>query len=249
MQYRDALIKNCRKYLGKPYVWVGESMDEGGYDCSGYVYSVLRDSGFNIGRTTADGYRALGKKIPSSQMQPGDLLFFGNSARASHIAVYAGDGRMYESIGSSRNTKATPGKGVTLSNITRRRDLMEVRTLYEDVDVELKQDMDGNNLYTRKDFVQDVQVAIGAKADGVAGRETLSKTVTLSAIRNRKHPAVKPVQRYLSSLGYHMVGVADGIAGPKFTAAVKAYQADYGCLSDGEITAGKKTWKTLLGMH
>ena len=46
------------------------------------------------------------------------------------------------------------------------------------------------------------------------------------------------------------MGEADGIAGPKFKAAVKAYQKDVlGYRTpDGEITARNKTWKSLLGM-
>lgn len=129
---RESIMANCVKYLGKPYVWGGESMEEGGYDCSGYVYNVLRDSGFKVNRTTADGYRGIGKKIQPSQRKKGDLLYFGKNGRATHIAIYAGDNGMYESIGGSSNTKSNPGKGVTYSNYYRRSDLMEVHTLFDD---------------------------------------------------------------------------------------------------------------------
>ena len=54
------------------------------------------------------------------------------------------------------------------------------------------------------------------------------------------------MQTRLSALGYTQVGAADGIAGPKFTAAVKAFQKDQGCIVDGELTAGCKTWQKLL---
>ena len=103
--------------------------------------------------------------------------------------------------------------------------------------------------YSQKQFVKDVQKACGAGVDGIAGPETLSKTVTLSAERNSKHKAVKAVQKRLAALGYKQVGEADGIAGPKFTSAVKAFQKDNDCWVDGEITAGNKTWKKLLGMQ
>lgn len=107
-------------------------MEEGGYDCSGYVYNVLRDSGFNVNRSTADGYRSIGKKIGRENINVGDLVFYGNGEKATHIAIYAGDGMIYESVGGSTNTKNNPGKGVVLSDINRRSDLMEVRTLFED---------------------------------------------------------------------------------------------------------------------
>lgn len=99
--------------------------------------------------------------------------------------------------------------------------------------------------YTHRDFVKEVQVAIGAKADGIAGSETLSKTVTVSRFRNNRHAVVKPLQKYFNATGYSC-GAADGIAGAKFDAAVRAYQKANGCTVDGEITAGKTTWKKLL---
>ena len=97
-------------------------------------------------------------------------------------------------------------------------------------------------------LIRRVQEAVGAAVDGIAGPETVSKTVTLSRWKNTRHPAVKPVQEYLFRLGYTQVGTADGIAGPKFDKAVRAYQKDHGCIIDGEITAGNKTWKCLLGI-
>ena len=101
--------------------------------------------------------------------------------------------------------------------------------------------------YSKTQFIKDVQSAIGAKVDGIAGSETLSKTVTVSKSKNNRHAVVKPLQTYLNSLGYNC-GTVDGIAGTKFDTAVKAYQKDNGCIADGEITAQKMTWKKLLGL-
>ena len=102
--------------------------------------------------------------------------------------------------------------------------------------------------YTLKEFIRDVQKACGAKIDGIAGHETISKTVTLSSKKNSTHPAVKAVQKRLYELDYIEVGKADGVAGPKFTSAVAHFQQDNDCFVDGEITAQNKTWKKLLGM-
>ena len=102
-------------------------------------------------------------------------------------------------------------------------------------------------LYTKTQFIKDVQKAIGAGVDGKAGRETLSKTITVSATTNRKHAVVKPIQKYLNSKGFNC-GTVDGCAGSKFDAAVKAYQRANGCIADGVITAKGKTWKKLLGL-
>lgn len=103
--------------------------------------------------------------------------------------------------------------------------------------------------YTQKQFIKDVQGATGSKVDGMAGDETVRNTVTVSASKNRKHSVVAPLQKRLNALGYDC-GAVDGIAGQKFTAAVNVYQKEvlgYKNM-DGEITAKKKMWKSLLGM-
>lgn len=113
---------------------------------------------------------------------------------------------------------------------------------------EYRETFGGLPAYSQVQFVRDIQDALGAAVDGIAGPETLGKTITLSAVLNRKHPAIYHIQRRLKALGYIEVGTIDGIAGGKFTAAVKHFQKDNGCETDGEITARNKTWKKLLGM-
>lgn len=132
MASKNTIIDNCKKYLGKPYVWGAESMSEGGYDCSGYAYNVMKDSGMKVSRTTANGFRSIGKKVNLNEKAESDLLFFGENDNAYHIAFYAGNGMMYESIGDSKNTKYNPGKGVVLSKV-RITDLMEVRRIADDI--------------------------------------------------------------------------------------------------------------------
>ena len=111
---------------------------------------------------------------------------------------------------------------------------------------EEKQEENLTKEYTHKQFVGDVQKAIGAKVDFIAGTETLSKTVTVSATKNRTHAVIRPIQKYLYALGYTEIGKDDCVAGPKFDKVVKRFQKDNGCIVDGEITARNKTWKKLL---
>lgn len=130
---RKEMIANAKKYLGKPYVWGGESMQEGGFDCSGYCYNVMQDSGFNVSRNTAQGYFDTIGTITQNP-QEGDLVFFGKSDKQiTHMAVYAGTGKMYESIGSSKNTKKNPGKGVTFSKVSRRSDVVAYKKICTEV--------------------------------------------------------------------------------------------------------------------
>lgn len=103
--------------------------------------------------------------------------------------------------------------------------------------------------YERTQFIRDVQSCLGTDVDGIAGPKTLQNTVTISASENRKHPVVRPIQKRLNALGYDC-GVSDGIAGTKFTKAVKLYQKNVlgYKIQDGEITARKNMWKSLLGL-
>lgn len=124
------IVTTARTYLGKPYVWGGESEAEGGYDCSGFVFSVLNKCGMKVPRTTAQGYSALGRKV--TNIQSGDLLYFGKSAKKiTHIAIALNDTQMIESIGNSKNTKTNKGKGVSITNISRRTDLVLVKRIVD----------------------------------------------------------------------------------------------------------------------
>lgn len=122
-------IELAKKYLGRPYVWGGNCEAEGGYDCSGFVFQVLHQSGFKVNRDTAQGYYNTFSKYETSKsnITTGDLLFFGKSKSSiSHIAIAISSTEMIESIGSKKNTITNKGKGVSISKITRRKDLVAV---------------------------------------------------------------------------------------------------------------------------
>lgn len=123
----NTIADAAQKYIGTPYVWGGESMAEGGMDCSGFVYNALKDAGYKVGRTTAQGYRSYGTSVSKSDMQAGDLVFFGKNGNASHIGIYLGNGKMIHSSGGSKNTASNPGKGVTITNVDYRSDFLEAR--------------------------------------------------------------------------------------------------------------------------
>jgi hypothetical protein len=144
-----------------------------------------------------------------------------------------------------------PAIAVTSSTVIYNGDILVTKTKGHTVIV-----VDGNPrkstpTYTQKDFIREVQAILGAKVDGIGGPETLSKTITVSTILNRKHAIVRTIQKYLNSIGYDC-GTVDGVAGKKFTAAVKAYQKDVVKASaknqDGVITKKGATWKKLLGI-
>ena len=126
---REAFLKAAAKYLGTPYVWGGESMAEGGMDCSGFLYNALKDSGVKVGRLTAQGYYNHFKdyEVSKSSIKEGYILFFGKSkSKITHVAIAYSPIDMIESMGGSTNSKSNPGRGVVTSNISRRKDLVAV---------------------------------------------------------------------------------------------------------------------------
>ncbi|MGN0708352.1 MAG: CD1108 family mobile element protein [Faecalibacterium sp.] len=91
-----ALMQEAQKHLGTPYVW-GGSTPETGFDCSGFVCWVLNQSGYEVGRTTAEGLWQKSTPISESEARPGDLVFFEgtyDTPGRSHIGIYVGGGMM-----------------------------------------------------------------------------------------------------------------------------------------------------------
>lgn len=103
--------------------------------------------------------------------------------------------------------------------------------------------------YRQKDFVRECQYCLGAGVDGIAGNQTLSKTITVSARKNRTHYVVVPIQNKFKKLGLYS-GAVDKIFGSGCTNAVNAYQKNmlHYNKCDGEITSKGKMWKSLLGI-
>ena len=86
----QAIVNTAMKYLGVPYVWGGTSPR--GFDCSGLVQYVCRKNGISVNRVAADQIRN-GTRVSKSNLQPGDLVFFGKG-RIHHVGIYVGNGNM-----------------------------------------------------------------------------------------------------------------------------------------------------------
>lgn len=104
--------------------------------------------------------------------------------------------------------------------------------------------------YSTRDFVKEVQAAIGAVVDGSPGPETQSKLITVSTQKNSTHPVVVPIQKMLNTYGYGLA--VDGSYGLKTAFAVQMYQRDIvkatTANQDGIISKGGATWRKLLNI-
>ena len=79
------------KLVGVRYK-LGGNTEETGLDCSGFVRMVFKDTmGSQLPRTAAE-MSQMGQRIDTSQLKPGDLVFFNTMRRAfSHVGIYLGD--------------------------------------------------------------------------------------------------------------------------------------------------------------
>jgi peptidoglycan DL-endopeptidase CwlO len=83
--------------VGVPYRWGGAS-PASGFDCSGLVYWSYGRLGVALPHSSYAQY-GLGRPVPHSRMQPGDLLFFSG---LGHVGMYIGEGRMVHAPHSGR---------------------------------------------------------------------------------------------------------------------------------------------------
>lgn len=88
-----AALAIAKKFIGVPYVYGGAS--PAGFDCSGLVMYSYAQVGISLPRSAAAQYAAT-EKVPVSQMQPGDLIFYASGGNPNnyirHVAIYAGNG-------------------------------------------------------------------------------------------------------------------------------------------------------------
>ncbi len=86
------LVQYARSFIGVlPYVTAGTSLVSGA-DCSGFTQQIFRHFGITIPRDSRSQYAA-STKVSASELQPGDLIFYGSSpSTIYHVGIYSGNG-------------------------------------------------------------------------------------------------------------------------------------------------------------
>ncbi|MGL4850368.1 MAG: SH3 domain-containing protein [Clostridium sp.] len=85
----NQIINYGEQFIGTPYEWGGESPS--GFDCSGLVQYVFAHNGINLPRTT-EAQQQCGVPVAPGDLEPGDLVFWGEPAY--HVAIYIGNGQI-----------------------------------------------------------------------------------------------------------------------------------------------------------
>jgi cell wall-associated NlpC family hydrolase len=83
-QIRQSVVANARQELGKPYKY--GATGPSAFDCSGLVFSVYRQVGLILPRSSRDQSK-VGKSIPLTKASPGDLLFFSDKGKVNHVGI------------------------------------------------------------------------------------------------------------------------------------------------------------------
>jgi cell wall-associated NlpC family hydrolase len=100
--------------LGDRYIWGATGPD--GWDCSGLTMVSWGKAGVSLPHSSAEQY-SMGTKIPRSELQPGDLVYF--YSPISHVGIYLGNGRMVHAPNPSRRVEVTSISEMPYAGATR----------------------------------------------------------------------------------------------------------------------------------
>ncbi|MFE7436868.1 NlpC/P60 family protein [Streptomyces tendae] len=109
-----AAVAYAHQKLGSPYVWGATGPNA--FDCSGLIQAAYRAAGISLPRTTYAQIDA-GRRVPRSELLPGDLVFFYSGI--SHVGIYVGNGRMIHAPNPSAPVRVAPVDEMPFAGATR----------------------------------------------------------------------------------------------------------------------------------
>ncbi len=108
---RQNLVDYALQFVGGKYRTGGNDPHTGA-DCSGFVKYVMKHgAGIDMNRSSRS-QATQGTPISAEEIQPGDLVFYGNGSSINHVAMYIGDGKIVHA--------STHKTGIKVSNWTYR---------------------------------------------------------------------------------------------------------------------------------
>ena len=104
---RQDVVDYALQFVGNPYRYGGSDPNTG-VDCSGFTRYVMQNAaGVSLNRSSSS-QATQGRTVSAAEMQPGDLIFYGNGSRVNHVAMYIGDGQIVHA--------STERTGIKVSN-------------------------------------------------------------------------------------------------------------------------------------
>lgn len=85
LQFRTGIVEFAQQFVGLRYRYAGKS-PETGFDCSGFTSFILKKFDTEVS-CSSSLQSTQGVKIPLTEVEPGDLLFFGRKGRIQHVAM------------------------------------------------------------------------------------------------------------------------------------------------------------------
>ena len=96
-------LRYAMSQIGDRYVFGAAGMQT--WDCSGLTMRAFAAAGVSLPHSSRAQFR-YGKKIPRSQLRPGDLVFF--KVPISHVGIYVGNGKMVHAPRPGYRVKIAP---------------------------------------------------------------------------------------------------------------------------------------------
>ncbi len=100
-----SLVQKALSYVGGRYVWGGTSLTNG-VDCSGFTMQIMAQYGVHLPHSSR-GQAGYGRSVSTSELQPGDLIFYGSGSSISHVAIYIGNGQIVHASNSRDGIKVS----------------------------------------------------------------------------------------------------------------------------------------------
>jgi cell wall-associated NlpC family hydrolase len=99
-------VNAAESQRGVPYVWGGATPGEG-FDCSGLTMWAWSQAGVSLAHGATEQYYEV-QHVSMSDLQPGDLIFYGDAYLLYHVVMYIGDGMVVQAEETGTDVMDTP---------------------------------------------------------------------------------------------------------------------------------------------